>query len=210
MAERSAEQVDDAHRSLWSSHGSIVGRGKRVTSRCRTDPDLAGPPTRPFGPSTDRLVRNYSRMTSSTWAPGRWRRELAAWMPVAVPLAMEPVFTRAIRRFGPERGYQVGFAIYWVTCWTVAGAIAGPRRLAGLWQPAAACQSCSNHESTGSTSSSASSTKSPSSVQPSAMIGPTASLEASSKRYSSSTIGLTAWKWPPPQYPLAAVGQPAR
>ena len=76
-------------------------------------------------------------MTSSTWAPGRWRRGLTTWMPVAVPLAMQPVFTGAIRRFGPERGYQLGFAVYWVTCWAVAGATAGPRRLAALWQPAA-------------------------------------------------------------------------
>ena len=85
----------------------------------------------------DRRMRNHWRVTSSTWAPSRWRRGLAALMPVAVPLAMESVFTRAVRRFGPQRGYQVGFAVYWVTCWAAAGAIAGPRRLAALWQPAA-------------------------------------------------------------------------
>ena len=58
-------------------------------------------------------------------------------MPVAVPLAMKPVFTRAIRRYGPQHGYQLGFAVYWATCWAIAGATAGPRRLAALWQPAA-------------------------------------------------------------------------
>jgi hypothetical protein len=126
----------------WPGQGSPRAAAPTPTPRVR--------PCGPFGPSADQL-RNHWRMTSSTWAPGRWRRGLTAWMPVAVPLAMEPVFTRAIRRFGPERGYQVGFAIYWVTCWTVAGAIAGPRRLAALWQPTAACHSCSNHESTGST-----------------------------------------------------------
>lgn len=56
-------------------------------------------------------------------------------LPLAVPLAMRPVFRAASRRFGPRRGYQAGFAVYWVLCWGAAGAIVGPRRLARLWQP---------------------------------------------------------------------------
>lgn len=74
--------------------------------------------------------------TSRDCAPGGWRRGLTTLMPVAVPLAMGPVFKKAIGHFGPERGYQVGFGVYWATCWAVAGALAGPRRLASLWQRA--------------------------------------------------------------------------
>jgi membrane protease YdiL (CAAX protease family) len=74
-------------------------------------------------------------MTTRTWAPGGWRRGLTSLMPVAVPLAMGPVFRKASRRYGPERGYQVGFALYWATCWMVAGTLAGPRRLAAVWMP---------------------------------------------------------------------------
>ena len=65
-----------------------------------------------------------------------WRRFLATLVPWALPLAMRAVFGATCRRFGPDRGYQAGFAVYWATCWAVAGAIVGPRRLVTLWEPA--------------------------------------------------------------------------
>ena len=51
-----------------------------------------------------------------------------------MPLAMRAVFRGTTRRYGAERGYQAGFALYWATCWVVAGTVVGPRRLLGLWQ----------------------------------------------------------------------------
>jgi membrane protease YdiL (CAAX protease family) len=66
--------------------------------------------------------------------PATWRRVLAALVPAVIPLAMKAVFGETTRRFGAERGYQAGFAIYWATCWTLAGVIVGPRRLLDLWR----------------------------------------------------------------------------
>lgn len=51
-----------------------------------------------------------------------------------MPLAMKCVFRATTRRYGPERGYQAGFAVYWASCWVVAGAVVGPRRLLAVWQ----------------------------------------------------------------------------
>jgi membrane protease YdiL (CAAX protease family) len=51
-----------------------------------------------------------------------------------MPLAMKAVFAATTRRFGPARGYQAGFAIYWASCWALAGLVIGRRRLPGLWQ----------------------------------------------------------------------------
>jgi membrane protease YdiL (CAAX protease family) len=47
---------------------------------------------------------------------------------------MGQVFRATHRRWGPRRGQQAGFAIYWATCWATAAALVGPRRLARLWQ----------------------------------------------------------------------------
>lgn len=55
-------------------------------------------------------------------------------MPVAVPLLMRHVFRATTRRFGTERGYQAGFAVYWATCWAVAAVLIGPRTLRLLWR----------------------------------------------------------------------------
>jgi membrane protease YdiL (CAAX protease family) len=55
-------------------------------------------------------------------------------VPVAIPLAMKVVFGETTRRWGPQRGYQAGFAIYWATCWAVAAAIVGHDRLLDLWR----------------------------------------------------------------------------
>jgi len=66
--------------------------------------------------------------------PATWRRVLAALVPAVTPLAMKAVFGETTRRFGAERGYQAGFAIYWASCWTLAGVIVGPRRLLDLWR----------------------------------------------------------------------------
>ena len=57
-------------------------------------------------------------------------------MPILIPAAMQQVFRATQRRFGPRRGQQAGFAIYWATCWASAAALAGPRRLARLWRRA--------------------------------------------------------------------------
>jgi membrane protease YdiL (CAAX protease family) len=51
-----------------------------------------------------------------------------------MPLAMAAVFRATSRRFGPERGHQAGFAVYWASCWAVAGTVVGPRRLFALWE----------------------------------------------------------------------------
>jgi membrane protease YdiL (CAAX protease family) len=51
-------------------------------------------------------------------------------LPAVMPLAMRSVFRATTTRFGERRGYQAGFGVYWLTCWTAAAAIAGPRRLA--------------------------------------------------------------------------------
>jgi membrane protease YdiL (CAAX protease family) len=51
-----------------------------------------------------------------------------------MPLAMRGVFRATTRRYGPERGYQAGFAVYWASCWLMAGLVAGPRRLFEVWQ----------------------------------------------------------------------------
>lgn len=64
----------------------------------------------------------------------KWRRDLATLMPAVMPLAMKAVFAASTRRFDAERGYQAGFAMYWATCWTLAGVIVGPRRLRALWR----------------------------------------------------------------------------
>jgi membrane protease YdiL (CAAX protease family) len=56
-----------------------------------------------------------------------------AAVPILLPAAMHQVFRATHRRFGPRRGQQAGFAIYWATCWATAAALAGPRRLVGLW-----------------------------------------------------------------------------
>ena len=50
-----------------------------------------------------------------------------------MPLVMQGVFRATRRRYGPERGYQAGFAIYWASCWALAGAVIGRRRLPELW-----------------------------------------------------------------------------
>ncbi len=55
-------------------------------------------------------------------------------LPLAMPLAMRAVFSATSRRYGPERGYQAGFAIYWASCWALAGSVIGRRRLLGLWR----------------------------------------------------------------------------
>ncbi|NMN98297.1 CPBP family intramembrane glutamic endopeptidase [Antrihabitans stalactiti] len=73
-------------------------------------------------------------MAASPMAAPRWRRVLTTSIPIAVPLCMHPIFQVTARRFGPARGYQAGFAIYWATCWGLAAVVAGPRRLAPLWQ----------------------------------------------------------------------------
>jgi hypothetical protein len=52
-----------------------------------------------------------------------------------MPLAMKAVFRASTRRLGSQRGYQAGSAVYWATCWGVAAALVGPRRLAALWHP---------------------------------------------------------------------------
>jgi len=52
-------------------------------------------------------------------------------MPAMMPLAMKAVFAASTRRFGAERGYQAGFAIYWGTCWTLAGVIVGRSSVGG-------------------------------------------------------------------------------
>jgi hypothetical protein len=59
---------------------------------------------------------------------------LAALVPVVISLAMKTVFGETTRRFGAERGYHAGFAIYWATCWTLTGVIVGRRRLLDLWR----------------------------------------------------------------------------
>jgi membrane protease YdiL (CAAX protease family) len=64
----------------------------------------------------------------------RLRQGAAVLVPLAMPLAMKAVFRATTRRFGPQRGYQAGFGVYWATCWGVAAALVGPRRLAALWQ----------------------------------------------------------------------------
>ena len=51
-----------------------------------------------------------------------------------MPLAMNAVFRATTRRYGPERGYQAAFAIYWASCWALAGAVIGRRRLLELWR----------------------------------------------------------------------------
>ena len=55
-------------------------------------------------------------------------------MPILVPAAMRQVFRATHRRWGPRRGQQAGFAIYWATCWATAATLLGPRRLVRLWQ----------------------------------------------------------------------------
>jgi len=58
---------------------------------------------------------------------------VATVLPVAMPLAMRAVFSATTRRYGPERGYQAGFAIYWASCWVLAAAVIGRRDLVKLW-----------------------------------------------------------------------------
>ena len=62
-----------------------------------------------------------------------WRRYVAVSLPAVMPVAMKAVFQATTRRYGPRRGYQAGFAIYWASCWAAA-ALVGPRRLRQLWQ----------------------------------------------------------------------------
>lgn len=64
----------------------------------------------------------------------RWRRATARLMPAVVPLAMRWVFRTSAQRYGPRRGYQVGFVVYWVSCWALTTAVLGRRAPAGLWQ----------------------------------------------------------------------------
>ncbi|MFJ6001250.1 CPBP family intramembrane glutamic endopeptidase [Arthrobacter sp. NPDC092385] len=63
-----------------------------------------------------------------------WRRAAATVVPAALPAVMLPVFRYTVRRFGQERGYQAGFAVYWALCWCLALPIAGNSRLVGLWR----------------------------------------------------------------------------
>lgn len=51
-----------------------------------------------------------------------------------MPLAMKAVFRATTRRYGPERGYQAGFAVYWAGCWALAGTVIGRQRLLELWE----------------------------------------------------------------------------
>ncbi len=62
------------------------------------------------------------------------RRAVATLLPAAMPLAMTAVFRSTTRRYGPERGYQAGFAIYWASCWVLAGSVIGRQRLLELWR----------------------------------------------------------------------------
>ena len=64
-------------------------------------------------------------------------------MPILVPAAMQQVFRATHRRWGPRRGQQAGFAIYWATCWATAATLVGPRRLVRLWQRPVVAAACS-------------------------------------------------------------------
>lgn len=67
-------------------------------------------------------------------AGARYRRLLTTAMPLAVPLGMRWVFRTTVCRMGSRRGYRAGFAVYWASCWVLALALAGPRRLAAVWR----------------------------------------------------------------------------
>jgi membrane protease YdiL (CAAX protease family) len=70
----------------------------------------------------------------STCAPPRdGRRRLAIALPVVVPLAMAAIFTTARGRFGPRRGYTVGFCAYWATSAAASIVILGPGGVRELW-----------------------------------------------------------------------------
>jgi len=58
---------------------------------------------------------------------GATRRSLAAFIPLALPLAMAGVFGLTTRRWGRRVGYRAGFAVYWAACATVALALLGGR-----------------------------------------------------------------------------------
>jgi len=73
-------------------------------------------------------------MGSSPSLEARWRRGLATLLPALMPMTMKVVFGATTRRFGPQRGYQAAFAVYWALCWAGAGGIVGRRRLAELWR----------------------------------------------------------------------------
>lgn len=77
----------------------------------------------------NREVTNSPDSLASTW-----RRAVATLLPAAMPAAMNAVFGATTRRYGPERGYQAGFAIYWASCWVLAGSVIGRQRLLGLWR----------------------------------------------------------------------------
>ncbi len=55
-------------------------------------------------------------------------------LPAVMPVVMRSVFRATTTMFGERRGYQAGFAAYWLTCWAGAAAIVGPRRLARTFQ----------------------------------------------------------------------------
>lgn len=63
-----------------------------------------------------------------------WRRTAASGLPVALPVAMKAVFDLSTRRYGPRRGYQLGFAIYWASCWGLAAAVVERDALRDLWR----------------------------------------------------------------------------
>src|SRR5690242_16171524 len=55
-------------------------------------------------------------------------------LPGVMPVVMKVVFDATARRYGPQRGYQAGFAVYWATCWGAGAVLVGGRRLRGLWR----------------------------------------------------------------------------
>lgn len=73
-------------------------------------------------------------MSTSLDRKAGWRRAVVTLIPAAMPLGMKQVFGATTRRFGTQRGYQAGFAIYWATCWVLAGVLIGPRRLPAFWR----------------------------------------------------------------------------
>lgn len=87
-------------------------------------------------PPDDARQRHTGVVANTPGSPGStWRRAVATLLPAAMPLAMHAVFRATTRRYGPERGYQAGFAFYWASCWPLAGIVIGRRRLLELWRP---------------------------------------------------------------------------
>jgi hypothetical protein len=54
-------------------------------------------------------------------------------VPLIVPVAMAAVFTAAVRRWGPQRGYLYGFGAYWAACLAIPIAILDRHRFAELF-----------------------------------------------------------------------------